>query len=107
MVSFKNKEKHEKDPGESPPWIICLPNPVKDYCMIRCFIPESCNARFIVYDLYGRRIKTIQEGLLGAGTYNFLFDGTDSNGKKLESGVYVVRLEAGRFHTQTKLLIVK
>jgi len=107
MVSFKNKEKYEKDPGESPPWITCLPNPVKDHCMIRCFIPSSCNARFIVYDLYARKVKLIQEGIIESGTYNFMFDGTDSNGKKLESGVYVVRLEAGSFHAHTKLMIVK
>ncbi|MEA3478158.1 MAG: hypothetical protein U9R60_08265 [Bacteroidota bacterium] len=107
VVSFTNKEKYKKELEESSPWITCIPNPVIGNSSIRCYIPESCNAKLLVYDLYGRKVKIIQEGLLGSGMYNFIFDGTDSNGKQLENGVYFVCLVAGKFHAFTKLMIIK
>ena len=46
-----------------------------------------------VHDLGGRVVKEVYSGLDSSGRYQRAWDGTDSTGKLLAPGVYLVRLE--------------
>ncbi len=59
-------------------------------------------ARLAVYDLSGRLVETLSDGLIRAGTHSVVWDA-----KAQPSGVYVVRLESAQISQEVKALLVK
>jgi hypothetical protein len=55
-----------------------------------------------VYDLLGREVATLINAEKPAGNYNIEF-----NAHNLTSGVYLYRLQAGKFSDVKKLLLLK
>ncbi|MBM4119035.1 hypothetical protein FJ251_15135, partial [bacterium] len=60
-----------------------------------------------VYDLAGRRVRTLVDGPLPAAQHEAIWDGADAAGRRLASGVYFVRLVAGDYRASEKLVLVK
>jgi hypothetical protein len=52
---------------------------------------EAAHVRVGVYDLAGRMVRVLHDGLLEAGRHDFAWDGTDQAGSLARSGVYLVR----------------
>jgi|GEM_PF-2199233 len=77
-----------------------VPNPNDGSCSIRYDLPESCRAKMTVYDLTGRRVKTVFDTDMAAGAYA-------CSVSDLEAGVYVYRLEAGDFVASRKMVVIK
>jgi hypothetical protein len=48
-----------------------------------------------VFDLLGRDLRTLSDGMYAPGRYAVIWDGRDARGSMAASGVYVVRLQAG------------
>ncbi len=65
------------------------PNPARDATILRLTLPTSTAVTVIVFDALGRRVATLHEGALAAGTHALHLDGS-----ALPSGVYLVRAEA-------------
>jgi hypothetical protein len=59
-----------------------------------------------VYDLRGRRIRTILAGVQEAGEYQAVIGSTFNYGE-LTSGVYVLVLDAGGTALKTKFTVLK
>jgi len=70
------------------------PNPFNPSTRIDVLMPKSGRARMTVYDVSGRRVATIFDGVLNAGPHVVSWDGRDSGGRSAASGVYLCRLEA-------------
>jgi uncharacterized lipoprotein YddW (UPF0748 family) len=78
------------------------PNPFNPTTRIRFGIPERSHVTLTVYDLLGRRVAVLQEGILEAGWGEREFDG-----QTLASGVYLCRIQAGTSVQVRRLLLVK
>ena len=61
----------------------------------------------IVYDLLGRKVATIAEGVRPAGWHTAQWDGRDDAGKPVASGIYLYRLQTGQFIQTRKMLLVR
>lgn len=87
-----------------------FPNPFGRHTNINFGIPLD-NARDItklsVYDVTGRRIRTLIEGKLEPGYYTVSWNGLDENGKNAPSGVYFYRLDVGGKNFSKKMIYVK
>ncbi len=60
-----------------------------------------------LHDVAGRRVRTLIDGRLGAGSHLLEWDGRDNQGRPLAPGVYFARLGSrGGIATQ-KLVIVR
>jgi hypothetical protein len=73
------------------------PNPFNPSTTIHYSIPRSAPV-FVtlqIYDMLGRRVKTLVAEWKSAGTYVAVWDGTDDNGRGVATGSYVYRLTAG------------
>jgi len=70
------------------------PNPFNPLTRIDLLMPRTGRARMTVYDVGGRRVATIFDGVLSAGPHVVSWDGRDSGGRAASSGVYLCRLEA-------------
>ena len=81
------------------------PNPMRGSARVPFSLAEAGAVRLRVFDSVGREVARLVDAPMDAGHYAVTWDGNDTVGRALASGVYVVRLEAsGR--TQTRMLTV-
>jgi uncharacterized repeat protein (TIGR03803 family) len=68
-----------------------FPNPFRSQTTVRYRVPEAAEVRLTVRDVLGREVAVLTEGAVAAGEYEVPFEAA-----ALPSGLYLVRLEAGR-----------
>jgi hypothetical protein len=78
------------------------PNPFNPTTTISYSLPARSDVSVIVYDLLGRAVATLAQGVDGPGTRSVSFDGS-----ALTSGTYLCRLQAGGLSRSTKVLLMK
>jgi predicted outer membrane repeat protein len=83
------------------------PNPFNPSTVISFVVPVKMHVVLSVYDPGGRRVTTLVDAVLDVDTYKYVWDGTDSRGDRVASGVYFCRLEAGRQKFTTKMTLLK
>jgi hypothetical protein len=64
-------------------------------------------ARLEIFDISGRRVKSLAQSLSQPGQYLRTWDRRDESGTEVARGVYVVRLEAGSIGLARKLVLVQ
>jgi hypothetical protein len=81
------------------------PNPFARTTQIRFSLPASGDHSLIVYDVNGRRVRTLSQGMREAGPGEAIWDGRDGAGALVPSGVYFYRLdtETGRLEGRAVL----
>jgi glycosidase len=94
-------------PGDSLRLELNYPNPFGPSTTIRYSLPAPSHVRLSVYDVAGREVAVIAEGVREAGPHEVLWDGTDRNGPPMSAGVYFVRLEAGGESMTSKMMLVR
>ncbi|MDZ7262206.1 MAG: T9SS type A sorting domain-containing protein, partial [candidate division KSB1 bacterium] len=83
------------------------PNPFNAETKIMYQLPQQCHVRLTVYDLLGQKLKNLIDEEQEVGTYEVSWDGRDEQGNFLASGLYLYLIEAGRFRSSKKLLLLK
>ncbi len=78
------------------------PNPFNPSTNIRFSIPASGMVKMNVFDALGRKVESIVNETMNAGTYEVSF-----NASKLSSGIYFYTIETGNFTATKKMLLVK
>jgi hypothetical protein len=73
------------------------PNPTTGRTTILCALPARGRTRVAAYDVNGRVVRTLYDGMMEAGVRPVVWDGRGERGEKVPGGVYFIRLEsAGR-----------
>lgn len=62
-------------------------------------------AEVAIYDVAGRQIRTLASGTYATGVERVTWDGRDSHGRLVSSGIYFIRATSGS-STQTKKLVI-
>lgn len=76
-------------------------NPSRGGAGLRLALPTFGHVRVAVYDVRGRQVRVLEEGVREAGEYALTWDGRDEAGAEVGGGVYFARLAtAGRTMTQ-------
>jgi hypothetical protein len=70
---------------------------------LRVELPSPAAVRLQVYDVMGRRRRTLLDGALPAGATAVAWDGRDGNGAMVGYGVYFVRFSCGRAQRAVKV----
>lgn len=84
------------------------PNPFNPTTTISFSLPRSGQTRLDVYDILGKHVTTLLDENMGAGNFRVVWDGTDKNGMKVASGMYIYRIQSGNnFMAVKKMLMVK
>jgi len=83
------------------------PNPFNPSTRIRFTLPKRVHARLEVYNVLGQRIKTLLNSEMQAGRHEVVWDGRNSLGYRVGSGVYFYRLDAGKFVSAHKMVLLK
>lgn len=83
------------------------PNPFNPATTIRYHVSESSRVRLLVFDVSGRRVRTLVDGPKPVGTYEVTWDGTNESNQVMASGVYFVRYKAGSEVATRKTVLLK
>ena len=83
------------------------PNPFNPSTTIRFNLDRSQKARLDIFNLKGQLVKTLVNDNLEQGTHSIVFDGTDSKGNSLASGLYLYRLQTPNQSISRKMLLIK
>lgn len=68
-----------------------FPNPFNPQTTARLAMSQAGRAMVAVYDVQGRRVRTLVDGHLAAGRHDLRWTGDDDSGRRVSSGVYFVR----------------
>ncbi len=83
------------------------PNPFNPITTIRFAIPQAGNVQLEVLNVIGQRVRTLVDETKPAGTHEVQWDGRDSNGNAVSSGVYLYRIKVGEFTATKKMVLMK
>ena len=83
------------------------PNPFNPTTQIAVDLPEAATTEITVWNIMGQKVATLYTGDLNAGHHTLNFDGRDSNGKQLTSGMYLYRVAAGKYNATKKMTLMK
>lgn len=115
----------ELDPGH---WILCdktelsptgadvppvaaldqnFPNPFNPVTTIAFSLREPALVSLRIYDAAGRLVRSLANEPLPAGSHERRWNGVDSRGAPVSSGVYLCRLDAGSFSRTRKMVLIR
>ncbi|MCD6418542.1 T9SS type A sorting domain-containing protein [bacterium] len=84
-----------------------VPNPFNASTKIEFALPKESDVNISVYDVSGHLVKTLVDGRLSAGYYDFVWNGADDSGRTIGSGLYFCRMTARNFSAVRRMVIVK
>jgi glucose/arabinose dehydrogenase len=84
--------------------LAAAPNPFRAGIEISFTLSTAERVRLEVYDVGGRRLRTLHEGPAAAGTHRHAWDGRDAAGRVLPAGVYLARLQRGEASETLRVL---
>ncbi len=83
------------------------PNPFNPSTKIRFTTSSTGAVRLDIFDIQGRRVARLADEVMSAGEHERVWDGRNSRGRELASGVYLAQLEFGGQRFQKKLTLIK
>jgi len=79
------------------------PNPFNPETRIQFQLAKHSNVQLLIYDVLGRKIRTLVSGRLEGGYHIINWDGLDDDGTDAASGMYIYRIKAGNFIAHRKM----
>lgn len=83
-----------------------VPNPIRARSQIRFQVDRQERVRIRIFDAQGRKVTTLLEQTLTAGTREVYWDRTDDQNRLVAPGVYFMQLEQGNRFTGQKLMVL-
>jgi len=83
------------------------PNPFNPTTSIRYSLPEMAQVSLVIHNLIGQEVATLVNTNMGVGNHEVVWNGTDTYGKAVSSGVYFYTVKAGNFSSTKKMLFLK
>ncbi len=85
----------------------CFPNPFNMSTIIAFDLAMPSEIELEVYNVLGRKVKTLRSGTQDAGSYEVTWNGDGQAGEAVSSGVYFIRFKAGEYSATKKIALVK
>ncbi|MCI0493632.1 S8 family serine peptidase [candidate division KSB1 bacterium] len=83
------------------------PNPFNPETRITYHLPQGSTVILKVFNLLGDEICTLVNTKKQAGIHHSVWNGKDANGREVSSGVYLVKIQAGDFQMNRKMLKIQ
>jgi hypothetical protein len=94
------------DAGVADFYIRNHPNPFAGHTVLNYSVGKAGPVSITIHDVTGREVARFEREAPAAGTWQAVWDGTDAHGAKVNSGVYLCRLQsAGSIHTHKLVLM--
>jgi serine protease AprX len=83
------------------------PNPFNPNTNITVEIPQTTTADLSIFNCLGQKIRTLFSGILASNFYNFTWDGKNSQGNNMPSGIYYYKISTDKFTEIKKMVFSK
>ena len=83
------------------------PNPFFEQTQIQYIIPQLSQVKLTIYDLLGREIAVLENGIKEIGRHQSAWDGRDRFGVLVPVGIYIYHLKANHIEISRKLFLVR
>ena len=84
------------------------PNPFNPATTITYQLKEKSNVTLEIYDILGERVMSVVNNVVqDPGQHYAVWDGRNSSGEKVASGIYIYRLRAQDFISSKKMILLK
>jgi hypothetical protein len=90
--------------------LAACPNPARRTATVRLSPPggaDLSHARLSVYDVAGRLVRDLDVSGRGPGDREVVWDGRDSGGSRVSSGVYYLRFDAGGATGTSRIVFIR
>ncbi|MBN2619978.1 T9SS type A sorting domain-containing protein, partial [candidate division WOR-3 bacterium] len=84
-----------------------IPTPFSSQVAFTYVLPQEIPMKLVVYDVVGRKVKTLFDGKAPAGMSTVTWGGLDDTGQQVASGVYFCRLETERLSRVQKVVYTR
>ena len=83
------------------------PNPFNPVTTLRYDLPEDAMVSITIYDVMGRKVKSLVKATQAAGYRSVRWDATNSFGESVSAGMYIYMIQAGQFTKTKKMVLLK
>jgi beta-glucanase (GH16 family) len=83
------------------------PNPFNPLTLISYELPSDILVNITIYDMIGKKVKTLVNSLQTAGYKSIKWDATNNRNKPVSAGVYLYTIEAGDYSQTKKMVLLK
>ncbi len=84
-----------------------FPNPVRNRATISYSLGRKQKMAVSLYDVSGRRLRTLVQAVQAPGRYELQWNATDDRGRSLSAGIYFLKLETGDARSVKKAVLVR
>jgi hypothetical protein len=84
-----------------------VPNPFNPTTSVPFDLARAGRVQLVVFDVSGRRVRTLVDAEFPAGRHQQVWDGFDDAGGRVASGVYVVRMQTGGFVASRRIVVLR
>jgi hypothetical protein len=105
-LQCENSPLHAPDSASSGSLIIA-PNPFNSSTTITLQRAQGGLANLDIYDVMGRRVRTLMRGDMSSGFHEVRWDGLDDSGVRVAPGVFFLRLEQCAQSQTGKLVLTR
>jgi len=83
------------------------PNPFNPVTTLRYDLPEQTHVNITIYDMLGRKVRTILNQQQDPGYKSLIWDATNDYGKPVSAGIYLYQIQAGEYISTKKMVLLK
>lgn len=83
------------------------PNPFNSRTTVCFQVPRQSRIRLFIFDVLGRQVGVLADGLFQPGRHTLVWDGRNANGTAVPSGVYFILMQTDGFSRVRKALYIK
>lgn len=83
------------------------PNPFERSTDISLVLDRESAAKVEIFDVTGRKIRTLDGGVLAAGTHRLVWDGTNESGTPAAAGTYFYRLPSSKDGESRRMVLLR
>ena len=83
------------------------PNPFNSSTTIAYTLPVASRVRLTIFNILGQRVKTLVDGDQSAGSHTVSWNGTNSTGRAVATGIYMYQIQANEFVRSRKMVLIE
>jgi len=83
------------------------PNPFNPSTAIRFDLAQQGMTELIVYDMLGKKVRTLVSDILPGGAHEIIWDGTAESGDDVASGIYLYKLKSENFSQIKQMTLLR
>ncbi len=84
-----------------------VPNPFNAATAIEFKVEEYTNVELSIYDMLGKKVNTLVDESFKPGVQKIIWDGTNAEGRSVESGIYFYKLTTNTGSTTRRMVLLK